>query len=354
LFFLISGFLLYRPFVRARVLDDPAPRTGAYAWRRFLRIVPAYWVALAVIAIWLGLPGVSSVGNGVVLFLFGQTYAKDTIGAGIPQAWTLCIEVAFYAALPLFAALMARLPAAGGRSRYRNELIALAGLFLGSVAYQAIVVHAGLVNPLSAEPAPLLASLPGFADQFALGMGLAVLTVWLEDRPAPSPLRVVERRPGVLWLAGLGLFILVSVGIGLNDQPDQRYTALQYLLRHELYGLIALALLLPTVIGGHGRGLVRRVLAHRTVAWLGLVSYGIYLYHFVWLLQLRRWGFEGRFVDPWVTWTVTVAVGSIALAAASYYGIERFALRLKARVPLARAAEALEEPAPVAPPIRDS
>jgi peptidoglycan/LPS O-acetylase OafA/YrhL len=42
-FFLISAFLLYRPFVIARVSGEPGPRTGAYAWRRFLRIAPGYW-----------------------------------------------------------------------------------------------------------------------------------------------------------------------------------------------------------------------------------------------------------------------------------------------------------------------
>src|SRR3954452_12960796 len=56
IFFLISGFLLYRPFVRARFRSIGAPRPLAYGWRRFLRIVPAYWVALTVIALWLGLP----------------------------------------------------------------------------------------------------------------------------------------------------------------------------------------------------------------------------------------------------------------------------------------------------------
>ena len=40
IFFLISGFLLYRPFVFARLGGEERPSTGAYAWRRFLRIVP--------------------------------------------------------------------------------------------------------------------------------------------------------------------------------------------------------------------------------------------------------------------------------------------------------------------------
>ena len=43
LFFLISGLLLYRPFVLANLKRSSAPASGPYAWRRFLRIMPAYW-----------------------------------------------------------------------------------------------------------------------------------------------------------------------------------------------------------------------------------------------------------------------------------------------------------------------
>src|SRR4051794_28133520 len=47
-FFVISGFLLYRPFVHARVAGEKRPGFGSYALGRFLRIYPAYWVALTV------------------------------------------------------------------------------------------------------------------------------------------------------------------------------------------------------------------------------------------------------------------------------------------------------------------
>src|ERR1041385_2928445 len=53
IFFLISGFLLYRPFARAHLREGHAPRTLAYGWRRVLRIVPAYWLALTITTIWL-------------------------------------------------------------------------------------------------------------------------------------------------------------------------------------------------------------------------------------------------------------------------------------------------------------
>ncbi|MEY2447003.1 MAG: hypothetical protein QOH79_479, partial [Acidimicrobiaceae bacterium] len=51
LFFLISGYLLYRPFVAARFDQAPGPGLRSYARRRALRILPAYWVALTVLAV---------------------------------------------------------------------------------------------------------------------------------------------------------------------------------------------------------------------------------------------------------------------------------------------------------------
>src|SRR5207302_4635059 len=50
-FFLISGFLLYRPFVNARLAGKPGPSLREFARRRFLRIFPLYWVVLTVVAV---------------------------------------------------------------------------------------------------------------------------------------------------------------------------------------------------------------------------------------------------------------------------------------------------------------
>src|SRR4029077_13629049 len=46
IFFVISGFLLYRPFVRAHLNANGVIALGSFWWRRALRIFPAYWVAL--------------------------------------------------------------------------------------------------------------------------------------------------------------------------------------------------------------------------------------------------------------------------------------------------------------------
>src|SRR3954451_18263543 len=48
-FFVLSGFLLYRPFVVAHLHERPRPAAGPFLWRRFLRIYPAYWLVLTVV-----------------------------------------------------------------------------------------------------------------------------------------------------------------------------------------------------------------------------------------------------------------------------------------------------------------
>src|ERR1700680_3335875 len=50
LFFVLSGYLIARPFLRALVGGESAPETQSYALRRAARILPGYWLALSVAA----------------------------------------------------------------------------------------------------------------------------------------------------------------------------------------------------------------------------------------------------------------------------------------------------------------
>src|SRR5439155_8306716 len=82
IFFVISGFLLYRPFAASRAAGQPAPRTGPYAWRRVLRIVPAYWLALTVTVVVLGRWEVFHPAHLLTFYGRGQAYRGPTIGGG--------------------------------------------------------------------------------------------------------------------------------------------------------------------------------------------------------------------------------------------------------------------------------
>ena len=170
IFFVISGFLLYRPFVRARLEGSPPPRATAYGWRRALRILPAYWVALTVIALAIPKPDTFQPDHAVAYYGLLQIYGDLALG-GITQAWTLCVEVTFYALLPLWALALRRLPAT-----VRSELIALAVLAAAGTAWILAAVLSA-PDPDHANTGRMLLWLPAYLDHFALGMALAVVSV---------------------------------------------------------------------------------------------------------------------------------------------------------------------------------
>ncbi|HVW18402.1 MAG TPA: acyltransferase [Solirubrobacteraceae bacterium] len=334
-FFVISGFLLYRPFVSARYEGRAAPRAIAYARRRLLRIVPAYWLALTVLAVWPGLTGVFG-GHFWVYYLYVQNWRPQWIVTGLGPAWSLDVEMGFYLVLPLFAWLLARTLAGRPlRTQVRVELVVLAALGLASLAARTYQ-HAHQPNWT------LPNTLPGTLLWFALGMGLAVASAALHGRPErelPRAVRLVVRRPSLAWLAAFG-FLLWSTRIGLPRAFPYRYGAWGWFGQHLLYGAFSFCLVLPAVFGDRAGGLPRRVLAWRPLAWLGLVSYGIYLWHLPLAVKMNEW-LDGSYVLILLATTAA----AVACATASYYLVERPLLRFKEGLPRRRAA-ALSATAP--------
>lgn len=351
IFFVISGFLLYRPFVKARLLDRPAISTAAYGWRRFLRIVPAFWIALTVIALVVG-PALSGWGEVVRNYGFIQLYYGAGTNDIIPQAWTLCVEVAFYLFLPLWAWFMRRLPGRDFDQRLRVELIAVSAVVLGSLAYNSVLVFSHAVDRVTFAPVNVLSALPGYMDHIGLGMLLAVVSVWIEERRGarlPNPLAFLARHPAAGWaIAGLAM-----AGGGFAIGYQYLYTPSEFIGRHLLNSLVAVAVVVPAVFGNAREGLTRRILGSRVLMYLGLISYGFYLYHWAVLRQLFNWQLTGQLSpSSYWAWFALAFVGALVLGSLSWYLVERPALSLKRLVPHRRREdrqEALAESAPAAP-----
>ncbi len=322
IFFVISAFLLYRPFVRARDMDVRAA-TWPYAWRRIVRIVPGYWTALIFTAIVLGATAsILSLHGFARYFLFTQSYTYDTASGGLPVAWTLCIEVAFYAFLPVWAWAVRRVLGSGST---RGELPALAGLFAVGVAWKLWVLGTQ-VGSFIPSLNPWVIALPSYFDVFALGMVVAVLSVrWQERGGAPERLR---RTSGWWWVAGLALFVFAAKGAGLTTLDPRGFTHQQFLVRHMLLGLVAICALMPAVLG---TGVPARVLRWAPLREAGRVSYGIYLYHLTVFGVLTIWGFDrwSGAVHPYLLWGVGGLALTFLVAEVSFRLIERPALSLK-------------------------
>jgi peptidoglycan/LPS O-acetylase OafA/YrhL len=346
IFFIVSGFLLYRPFLASRVAGEPRPGFVPYALGRFLRIAPAYWVALTVVTLWFSLPYVFT---GKWPLFYGLVYNYDGLAlAGIGTAWSLCIEVAYYAFLPFFVLFAARLPGSTPEARLRNSGLAVVGLIVIGLVSRAVLIEELGGGTINADIMPIT-----YLDWLGAGMGLAVVSVWLERRDDVLPrwLRPLDRFPGLAW--GTAALVLV-VAANVFDQISPHIGLGQKWGAHVMYGLFALAFVVPAVIGDQGRGLVRRFMANRVILYVGLVSYGVFLWHLAVLGQLQRWHFERvDFIHPYLTWTLAALLGALAIASFRYYALERPAMRLRRRILGRRAdqprGEALAEPAPAGP-----
>ena len=326
-FFLVSGFLLYRPFVAGRLSGHGRIRIRDFARRRLLRIVPAFWVALTLLAIYPGLSGSVFEARSPIYYGFAQTYFPQTTFNGIYVAWSLSTEMSFYIVLPLYAILLDRLCARRAADPVlRIELGLLLLLCLGTWAFRGLIFgpHWNLAHTLG-----------GTFDWFAIGMALAVVSaVAAHRRNTPRFITFVGSHPTLMWGGAVVAFVLAAV----YTKTSGRYEPYSAGPLHYLWALVALGLLLPAAFDLRERGLPHRVLSWRVVAWLGLVSYGIFLWHAPVLGKVSAAVQQWFGLDPAVGLGLVLLVviggaATIGLGAASYYVVERPCLRFK-EVPL--------------------
>jgi peptidoglycan/LPS O-acetylase OafA/YrhL len=300
LFFVLSGFLLYQPWVRSALEGAAAPRLKDYLVRRAARILPAYYLAVAgsVALLWsLGdAPGVRlPPASGLwTFFVFGQNFSDATLLKLDPPLWTLAVEVSFYLALPALGWLALRLRHSG---RAGQLAVPLAFLLFGFAYNHAI--DGGAAN----WPTKIL---PAMGQYFAIGMIAAVLMHG----------RTLGRRMTAALFAGGALLVIGDAWWAADAATRGSHGVLLHVLRDA-----PAAAGFACVVGAAARTTrPPRLLAARPVAWAGHVSYGVYLWHVPLLLFLRARG-----ALPLSTGGALVVIAPLAfaIASASWYGIER-------------------------------
>lgn len=298
LFFILSGFLLYRPFVGA-VLDGASrPHLGRYALRRAARILPAYLAALAgsfFLLRHLGHPMQVEAGQLPIFLVFAQNHFEETAKHLDPPMWTLAVEVSFYVLLPAVALLAARL----GRGRARQLVVPAAFVAAGLACVALAALHRW--------PATLSTSLLLHLAEFGAGMAIATL---LHRRGLP--------RAAALALAMVGTALVVANSWwhaeGLGAQQTRAVVG-------DAPGVLGFACIVAAAAAGSWRA---SLLTWGPIRWLGTVSYGMYLAHFpviVWLRGTERWP------ETLAAELLAVTTISVVLATASWLLLERPAMR---------------------------
>ncbi|MCZ4555527.1 acyltransferase [Rhodococcus maanshanensis] len=324
LFFALSGFLLWRPHaVAARGLGSTPP-VGRYLMHRAARILPAYWVAVVLILLFL-----PEAGGGLQVWLanlgLAQVFVPLTLTGGLTQMWSLSVEVAFYALLPLIALAFVGLRGATARLRV-PVLLGAAALSLGWV----------FVPVPTPEAIHSDNWLPGYLPWFAAGMVLAELALQVD-----GPVHRLARRRVPMAAIAVAAFALSCTDLA-GPEGLTRAEPWQYSVKIALGAVLAFALLAPLVLGDTEK---HRILASPLSLTIGRWSYGLFIWHLAVLsIIFPVFGivpFSGSFVFVLVVTTCL----SLAVASASYALVEeptRLAVKNWERRRNARAARAEE------------
>ena len=304
LFFVLSGFLLCRPWIAAALGERRPPAVGRYLRSRAARILPAYYVALAgAIALLWGLEGTPGLRlppvDELPLFLvFAHNLSPASVMKLNPPLWTLAVEVAFYALLPAIGWLILRL----APRRRSLAVVPLALIALG-VVYNWSIAGRGLGMTFSKTLAAML-------PYFALGMLAALL----------AHRRTTDVRTKRM-LIGAGVALVAADALVKAAAPAM---AIDLTVPLSIVRDLPAAAGFALIVAAHAVGPRGRVVGGAALAAMGTISYGFYLWHVPVLIVLRGHGLLP--LDP-VLGPLVALAPALALATLSWHLVERPILR---------------------------
>ena len=278
LFFVLSGFLLFQPYARAIISGTGLPATRTFYLRRALRILPAYWSAVILIAIIVDptLWQPDRIWHIISHLTFLYTFHWDTLHSLNGVFWSLGIEMQFYIILPLLARLTVRIGRqVGGSSRAFALIFGL--MLVLSLGWH---YYFGNIAVLPGKPDYrfFYEQLPSLLIVFGVGMGCAWLHA-LSRHHNLNPARLVL--PATL-LGAVGLLLTVYAtgifGIPTFIDPAAKM-GVQYRVGLDWDTIVALALgavLLGVLFGVGG---LRWLLSLWPLRVIALVSYSFYIWH---------------------------------------------------------------------------
>jgi peptidoglycan/LPS O-acetylase OafA/YrhL len=348
-FFVLSGYLLSRPFWAAYDAGEPMPSLRTYALRRAARIVPGYWLALSVsFVLSFTLFGLTFMPDLFTRYLAGLLLVSDFHYTSLfpvefnGPLWSISFEVTAYILLPFCLALVFLLPAPllkGWVSR--GAWLAVIAAALG--AHYLIQRYWPIDNDMRGWNYGLVGGakewMPrfnpiGFFTVFALGVLAAALQVrwakhrhWAFDALTVIGLALAAWQMQVFMLRGAG------EGWGLFNVP---------------YGfpVFPLAVGLALAAAPSSR-IVGYVLDNPPVRYIAKISFGIYVWHFL-VIEVVRHNWYERFyyagtqvVSDWLMVSAAVTGITLLIAHVSYNVLEgpviAWARRLEKRKPPAPA-----------------
>jgi peptidoglycan/LPS O-acetylase OafA/YrhL len=343
LFFVLSGFLLFLPYVRAMVASASWPDARVFYVRRALRILPGYYAALFLIVM-LQQPQYLEPRYWRDLLLFLLLF-MDATSATFQHIngpfWTLAIEWQFYLLLPLIAlGIRFAVRRVSGKRRVMAVTAYLGGLIawglLSQLAGAYLVAHpaATLLVPrrwLNVVLFVAYGTRGKFLEDFAVGM-LAATCYALYLDPAHAHFRQMLRRLSP-WLWGAGLLLLACAATQMLPHVVPLTDAL-YMWANELNFALGFGCCMLAILAGARP--IRRCVEWMPLSAIGVFSYSLYIWHLPLLVVFAGHAHAGvqglpRYVIYASYWAWALLV-IIPVTAAMYVLIEQPGMGLSERL----------------------
>jgi len=347
IFFVLSGFLI------TSILLDELGRTGridlgGFWIRRARRLLPALLVlVLAVVFTRTLFPpqAVAALRDDALAaffwvanwaFVFHKTDYFSQGGAPSPlqHTWSLGVEEQYYLVWPVLIVAVAVLLAAIARRRHTTATLGRARVVVFGFAAVGVLASASAAILLASDASRNRVYFGTDTRAQALLIGAAAAALLVRDWPAAVAGWSLIRSRWVKWVAR----IVPLAGVGVLAAVVHVATGSAAEFRHGLLIIVAVAavaVIAPVALDQEGP--VARVLAAPPLVWLGVISYGVYLWHWPVFLVVNgeRTGWSG-----YSLFAVRCAV-TLAAATASWWLIEQPVRRWRpVHIPLLRLAAA--------------
>lgn len=295
LFFVLSGFLITRNLLQLRAQCSTGRALGVFFYRRLLRIVPPYYLALAAIGLYHGFPD----GSAPWYFTFTSNVRDALHGAhqgALNTLWSIGVEEQFYILWPWLVLLVPR-----------RRLAA---------AFALVVAAAPLVRALATGMSldAVYRLMPCRMDLLAMGALLALV-----DRDDVT--WISRHRRSFLAAAGLAFAAFAALSVAVPTFRTRNNTLLFNVVGFSLAGVFFAGTL--AYVRATRDGLVGAVLRHPVLRYLGKISYMAYLTHMLAIDLVRDLGVSGSKAAP-LSFALTVAIAGL-----SWVLIEQPLLRLR-------------------------
>lgn len=268
LFFFISGFVLFYPYARSIFEGTKSPTLKKYAYRRFIKIVPTYYLSLLVMIL---LPLNFHIGDGNESFiyiikhlLFINSLTPDTFFDNINGVlWSLSVEAQFYLIFPILVYFM---------TGFRRVFV----IFIATNIFA--IIYRNYYNLRPNEISFMFNQLPGVIDIFIGGMITCYLVVWARNKFIFN--KIHKTVFVVLSLLSLVAFFYMVSHFNRDALQIWQSSNRQYFV-FLFMGMMGFGCL--------SSGFWRKIVANKILVFLSLVSYNLYIWHDYILLQLLKY-----------------------------------------------------------------